>query len=135
MAHRDLEETQPVTAVVRYLLPTQRARLEPTPELVPPHLRQVQGSAYNHADEYNKGAARAAVAGTPEGHHLPADTRAGRSPLFRATLGLMAGHDRMSLLLILSDAYPRESFRSLDQALREMAVLFAAAGIVPKEGL
>lgn len=104
----DLEATQPVAQVHHF-----RPRSGVT----------ILGSRYEHARDY-----------PPTVAHLDTHRRGIRSPLFKAALDLLAGVDRSAVLMVLADAYPRSTLSELDQAMREMSVLFLAAGLRPKEG-
>lgn len=56
------------------------------------------------------------------------------SPLFRAAIATL-GHDPdpLATLVRLRDAFPRASLGDIQATVREQAVLFLDAGIVPPE--
>jgi hypothetical protein len=55
-----------------------------------------------------------------------------RSPLFQAALQLLAHEpDQLALITLLRDAFPRATPTEIQQALKETAVRFAAAGVRP----
>jgi hypothetical protein len=60
----------------------------------------------------------------------------GKSPLFRAALGLLGGDpDPLSTLVRLRDAFPGATHNQIQTAVRETAVHFLVAGVVPAQAV
>jgi hypothetical protein len=58
-----------------------------------------------------------------------------RSPLFQAALDLLRGEptvDPLAAIMRLRDAFPKASQAEIEQVVRETAVIFLAAGVVPR---
>ncbi len=122
--------------------------LEQTDELpaLPTGTLRIRGSHYDHRGDYRH-AARTLFTAPPASvlQQMHATARVvleldriakqPRSPLFQAALALLRQDaDQLATLRRLADAFPHATLAEVCQVLRETAVLFHAAGVVPKAG-